>query len=258
MLRSRAIESVCGVPILREPHRSRLERLVRAGAASQDVHDVTTAEGFATPCGHATDAFVARELGRVDGHLRRMVPLLERSVVQARRILDFGCGTGGTSVALSLSCLRPEEVIGVDASAAALEAAAVRAAGHRLPMRRIRFVHVEAGERLPFCAASFDLVVAVSVVEFITDRGRRRDTVEMLRDAVRPGGHLFIATPRPGLRELHSGRFFGDLRRAPGQPWASPPGELVTWTDGWARVALPIRERWLTRWQRLLVRKPAS
>jgi SAM-dependent methyltransferase len=239
-----------------EPHRSRLERLVRAGAASRDVHDSTTSDGFANSRGHATEAFVSRELGRVDNHLRRLVPVLERRVVRARRILDFGCGTGGTSVALALSRLQPEQVIGVDAGPAALEAAAVRAAAYGLPETRVRFVHLAAGEPLPFGEA-FDLVIAVSVVEFITDAQGRRSTVEMLRDAVRPGGHLFIATPRPGLRELHSGRFLGDLRRAPGQPWASPPGELAAWADGWARVPLPIRDRWFTRWQRLFAQKPA-
>lgn len=256
MLDTRAAPPVHGVSMLCEPQRSRLERLVRAGAASQDVHDAGGDDGYATAGGHATDAFVARELGRVHGHLRRLTPLLERSIARARRILDFGCGTGGTSVALALSRLQPDEVIGVDANAAALEAARVRAAGHRLSANRVRFVHLPAGDSLPFCPDSFDLVVAVSVVEFITDRARRHDTVKMLRDAVRPGGHLFIATPRPGLRELHSKRLLGDLRHAPGQPWSSLPGELVRWADGWVRVALPIRERWFTRWQRLLVRKP--
>jgi 2-polyprenyl-3-methyl-5-hydroxy-6-metoxy-1,4-benzoquinol methylase len=229
---------------------------VRAGAASRDVHDSAAKEGFASSDGHASDAFVARELGRVDGHLRRLVPLLERRVVRARRILDFGCGTGGTSVALALSQLLPEQVIGVDAGAAALEAAAVRAAGYGLPEARVQFVHVAAGKPLSF-RESFDLVIAVSVVEFITDAQGRRNTVGMLRDMVCPGGHLFIATPRRGLRELHSGRFLGDLRRAPGHPWASPPQELAAWADGWTRVPLPIRDRWLTRWQRLLARKPA-
>jgi SAM-dependent methyltransferase len=241
---------------MREPHRSHLERLVREGAASRDVHDATTSDGFANARGHASDAFVGRELGRVDGHLRRLMPLLEHRVVRARRILDFGCGTGGTSVALALSGLKPEHVIGVDAGAAALKAAAVRAAGYDLPATRVQFVHVAPGEPLSFGEGAFDLVIAVSVVEFITDVQGRRHTVRMLRDMVRPGGHLFIATPRPGLRELHSGRFLGDLRHAPGQPWASPPAELAAWAEGWARVPLPIRERWFTRWQRLLARKP--
>jgi SAM-dependent methyltransferase len=186
-----------------------------------------------------------------------LVPLLERRIVRAPRILDFGCGTGGTSVALALSRLLPEQVIGVDAGAPAVEAAAVRAAGYGLPTTRIQFVHVDAGEPLSFGAESFDLVIAVSVVEFITDAQRRRATVSMLRDVVRPGGHLFIATPRPGLREFHSGRFLGDLRHSPGQPWASAPGELAAWAEGWARVPLPIRDRWFTRWQRLFARKPS-
>lgn len=256
-MRRRRFEPLRSIPTLREPHRSRLERLVRAGAASRDVHDVTTEDGFANSRGHASNAFVARELGRVEGHLRRLVPLLEHRVGQAPRILDFGCGTGGTSVALALSRLGPERVVGVDAAAPALEAAAVRAAGYGLSPPRVQFVHVAAGEPLSFRHGSFDLVIAVSVVEFITDARQRRDTVRMLRDAVRPGGHLFIATPRPGLRELHSGRFLGDLRRAPGQPWASPSGELAAWAEGWVRETLPMRERWFTRWQRLLVQKPA-
>src|ERR1700759_2939446 len=132
-LQGRTSEPAGGVRAMSEPYRSRLEQLVRAGAASRDVHDATTSDGFANSRGHATDAFVSRELGRVDSHLRRLLPVLERRVVRARRILDFGCGTGGPSVALALSRLKPEQVIGVDAGAAALEAAAVRAAGYGLP-----------------------------------------------------------------------------------------------------------------------------
>lgn len=263
---------------MREPYRSHFIELVRMGAASRDIHDSNGLGSYDSAAGStvASDRFIAREVGRVEMHADSLcVPLVDR-LGRARRILDVGCGTGGTTVALALSALAPEEVVGVDTSAQALEAAAVRAMGYELASGRVRFEQVVAGERFPFADASFDLVTCVSVLEFITSGDDRRGLIaEMLR-VLRPGGHLYLATPNPlRLREYHSRRWLGDLRRKAGYPWSSSATALRTMLRdcqvaslapdrirrhprlrrlGWAAPALA----WALPWQRLLARKPGA
>lgn len=261
---------------MHEPYRSQFIELVRMGAASRDIHDSDGLGSYDSAAGStvASDRFIAREVGRVDMHASSLcVPLAER-LGRARRILDVGCGTGGTTVALVLSRLEPEEVVGVDISVQALEAGEVRAMGYGLAPGRVRFELVEAGRRLPFADASFDLVTCVSVLEFITSDDRRGALISEMLRVLRPGGHLYLATPNPlRLREYHSRRWLGDLRRSPGYPWSSSPTALRRMLRGCEVISLaPDRIRrhprlrrlgwaapalaWVLPWQRLLARKP--
>lgn len=265
---------------MREPYRSRFERMIRDGAASQDVHDSRGTAGFAIRDGAVDERYLAREVGRAESHQRTLTPLLEALVGRAARILDFGCGTGGTTVALARSSLGAAEVIGVDANPAALEAARVRAEAYDLGPPRLRFEVTTPGEPLPFADGSFDLVATVSVMEFISRAADRDAVVDDLRRLVAPGGYLYIATPWPRLREHHSRFWLGDVRRTDGIPWASPPWRTARWGRGWERISvgehlaerlarrLPgVPPRWIARtvgpllpyaatWQKLLFRRP--
>lgn len=86
-----------------------------------------------------------------------------RELLQPRarfsRVLDVGCGTGLSSVALRE---RSDEVVGVDASKEMLRRA-TRAAG-------VRYVACEA-ESLPFGDRGFDLAVACGSIDWV-DRSR--------------------------------------------------------------------------------------
>jgi ubiquinone/menaquinone biosynthesis C-methylase UbiE len=206
-----------------EPYRSEFVALLRSGAGSQDMHDVA-AEDYAT-LSPPDDRMINRELARVGVHLRGFCRLLEREVRAADRVLDVGCGTGGTTVALALSSLGAREVTGIDAGADAVEAARTRAAGHGVA-ERTSFKHVPAGAALPFDSERFDLTTCVSVLEFVTERENRYKLVSEMVRVTKPGGHVVICTPRPGLREYHSRRWFGDFVRKPGFPWASPATDL--------------------------------
>lgn len=261
---------------MREPWRSRFVALVAEGAAARDIHDSDGRGDYDSEAGTfaGSQRFIQREIERVQVHLRGMCALLRSEVAPGGRVLDVGCGTGGTSVALALSPLAPREVVGIDASASALEAARVRACGHDLASDRLRFVHVPVGEAFPFQDASFDLVTCVSVLEFIgSDAARRAFVAEMLR-VTRPGGHTYVATPNPlRLREHHSRRWLGDWLRKPGYPWSSPAHRLHAMFGG-CRVRSLARERvgqhrWLRHaafatfvlgmvlpWQRVLAHKP--
>jgi SAM-dependent methyltransferase len=264
---------------MKEPYLGQFKALIRGGAASLDVHDAPAAEGFATDDDTASEEYVAREVSRVAHHQRSLTPLLERAIARTGRVLDFGCGTGGTTVALALSGLGAQRVVGVDANPRVIDAARLRAAGHGLAPPAVEFLRVVPGEPLPFADGSFDLVTTVSVLEFITEPAQRDRVVADLRRLVAPGGHLFISTPRVAVRQYHSRRLLGDFRRGDGMPWSSPRRQTARWADGWQRVpvAVPVervaqRVPWLPRpivehglawaaplaspWQKILVRKP--
>ena len=263
-----------------EPHASEFRRLIREGAGARDIHGHVPQIGFAERTA-ASDAFVAREMRRVETHRASSCALLEAFTGRALRILDVGCSTGGSAVAMALSpILAPEVVMGVDPEPISLKAARVRASGHGLEPPRVTFRGCRAGSPLPFEDDSFDLVVSVSVLEFVPTASQRRDLVAEMKRVVRPGGHVFLATPSPWrLRELHSGRWFGDFVRRPGYPWATPPWEIERllgdfdpvpiqrWvgTRTLERAGVPPRKvpRPLARavalastWQRVLARKP--
>ena len=287
---------VSTLPAFREPWRSRFADAVLGGAAARDIHDSHGVGEYDTaPAPAAGDSrvhavserFLQRELTRVEMHLRSLCAPLARRLGPTARILDAGCGTGGSTVALALSPLAPSTTVGFDASPEAVDAARLRGQGYGLAdldadaetdtdESGLRFVHVEAGSRLPFADGAFDLVVCVSVLEFIsTPEARRAFAAELLR-VVRPGGHVYLATPNPlRPREYHSRRWFGDWRRVPGFPWSSTPRELRALFPG-CRVESMVRDRlrthphlhrlaWLAPlaallmpWQRVLVRKPGD
>lgn len=265
---------------MKQPYRSQFQALIQQGAGTLDIHD-TSADTPYTAEIRAYDALVEREIGRVDLHRNSLNPILERFVGPVERILDVGCGTGATTVAMALSpVLGALEVIGADPNTWSLEAATVRARGYDMTAERCRFEPLTPGAPLPFDDASFDLTVCVSAIEYIhRSEDRFALAQEMLR-VTSPGGHILLVTPNPlRLRDYHTRRWLGDLRREEGYPWASPPWQLRRMLAGCEIIPLHghqlrhgIERRglpghrlpgWLSflgyalPWQKLLVRKPA-
>jgi SAM-dependent methyltransferase len=263
-----------------EPYTSEFRRLVRLGAGACDIHDRTAENGFAR-CTSASDAFIAREVERVETHRQSLCPILEAFAGRSPRVLDVGCSTGGSTVAIALSpVLAPEVVVGIDPDGLSLHAAEVRARGHALDPRRVTFVRNRPKRELPFADDQFDLVVCVSVLEFLPKAESRCQLVREMKRVTRPGGHVFLSTPNPlRLRDVHAKRWLGDYRRDQGYPWATPPWTMHAMVadcqrlpiDRWIvaraleRTPLPLRlvPRPLARvlalarpWQKLLVRKP--
>jgi ubiquinone/menaquinone biosynthesis C-methylase UbiE len=114
-------------------------------------------------------------------------PWLSRS--RSLRILDAGCGTGATGGWLS----KHGRVVGADISSQAL----------RLLRERYRAVEgVEADlAALPFDDATFDVVVAITVLYHVDDD---RSAVRELARVLRPGGvTLHIEPSMPSLRRAH-------------------------------------------------------
>ena len=116
------------------------------------------------------------------GRRRLLVDLL-RGVAGARagslRILDYGCGTGGNSLAYtSLGT-----VIGIEP-----DGVAVRLANQRGGAEYCR----TTGTRLPFRQGSFDVVVASDVLEHIEDDV---EAVSEIARVLRLGGAAIISVP---------------------------------------------------------------
>ncbi len=268
------------MPEMAEPYASEFRRLVRMGAGARDIHAAGADVGFARRTA-SSDAFVAREMSRIETHRRATCPILEAFAPRSARVLDVGCSTGGSTVAIALSpVIAPEAVVGFDLDALSLRAAEVRAKGNGLDPRRITFVSGRPGAGLPFASDVFDLVVCVSVLEFLPTAEGRRRLIEEMKRVARPGGHVFVSTPSPlRLRDVHAKRWLGDVVRRDGFPWATPPWELRAmiadcervpihdWVVAHAlnRAGLPGRVvpktltraiAWVHAWQKVLVRKP--
>jgi SAM-dependent methyltransferase len=136
------------------------------------------------------DRLEARRLDRT-GWLRGFeeVFVLLRAVAEVRpsRVLDAGCGTGGWTTLVAAP-----EVVGVDSSEAAVEAARARGADARLADI----------EELPFEDGSFDVVICNATLYHLRDldAGLRE-----LARVLRPGGRFVGGYTVPGhLDELWS------------------------------------------------------
>ncbi len=110
--------------------------------------------------------------------------LRRRGGLQGLRVLDVGCGAGLASEALArLGC----RVTGVDASAEAIEAARTHAAAGGLSIA----YRIGGAEDLAEEGAHFDAVVALEVVEHVTDR---EAFCASLAAVARPGAPVFLST----------------------------------------------------------------
>ena len=225
---------------LEEPHLSQFSALVKGGAGSADMVGVDSDHA-------ASDAFVAREVKRADQHRRSLVPMIRQ--LHPGRILDVGCSTGGTTAALAASF--EADVVGIDVSALSVDAAQVRLQG--LGLTRASALLVDPERPWPFDSNSFDLVVCVSVLEFLPSEQERARFLAQIAATARE--HVYISTPSPyAWRELHSGRILGNQRKSPDSPWASTAAWIGAHLPGFVRQTVPMR---LSRWQKLLFRRVA-
>ncbi len=103
---------------------------------------------------------------------------------RGKRLLDFGPGDGWPSLGIAPFA---EEVIGIDASMKRVEVCRANAA--RLEITNAHFVHIPAGEALPFDDESFDGVVAASSIEQTPDP---KATLREIYRVLRPQGRLRI------------------------------------------------------------------
>jgi ubiquinone/menaquinone biosynthesis C-methylase UbiE len=114
----------------------------------------------------------------------RTADLALTCVPAPRRILDVGCGTGYLLGRLAGCAPQAEVLAGIDAAPAMIRAARAASADDRL-----RFV-AGAAERLPWPAATFDLVVSTTSFDHWADQ--QAGLAECAR-VLAPGGRLVLA-----------------------------------------------------------------
>ena len=104
---------------------------------------------------------------------------------QGERVVDIGCGTGASSIALAERVGRTGEVLGIDVSAPML----ARAAERLPPGAPVKFVRADA-TTYRFDAVAFDLLFSRFGVMFFAEPAR---AFANLRMALKPSGRLAFA-----------------------------------------------------------------
>jgi ubiquinone/menaquinone biosynthesis C-methylase UbiE len=156
-------------------------------------------------------------LGQITDRLEQRLLFELAGSVADKTVLDVGCGDG----ALASEFARRDAIVtGLDADPAMIVAARRRT---EIEATQLHFVEGQA-ERLPFNDASFDLVLAVTVLCFVRDA--ERAVVEMAR-VLRPEGRLVIG-------ELGRWSFWAAHRRIRG--WLGHP----TWRVAKFRTAFEL------------------
>jgi len=128
-------------------------------------------------------------VGWIDHRIRARVQAQRGGPV---RLLDIGCGAGLAAEALARLGY---DVLGLDAAADTVAAAAAHAVGQGLPLA----YRVGAAEDLVAEQARFPIVTALEVIEHVTDPAA---FLRLLSQLVEPGGLLFISTLNRTLRSL--------------------------------------------------------
>jgi 2-polyprenyl-6-hydroxyphenyl methylase/3-demethylubiquinone-9 3-methyltransferase len=133
--------------------------------------------------------------------LHRMNPLrvgwIDARIPPHARLLDLGCGAGIAAEALAR---RGHNVLGVDASGEAIEAAIAHAAlaqdeGHKLSLA----YRAGSAEDLVAEGQHFDVVTALEVIEHTEDPAA---FMRLLAALVAPGGVVFVSTLNRTWRSL--------------------------------------------------------
>jgi SAM-dependent methyltransferase len=143
----------------------------------------------------------------VDHHLEYLVPrMLPNMQPNVRRMLDFGCGSGGSAVALAM-VYPGMRFFGTDIDPKEIAAARERAKLYNVA-DRCEFAHVEENGRLPFPDESFDFCLCSSVIEYVIETEARQFCVQEMVRLVATGGLLFFSVPnRLYPFEVHTGKW---------------------------------------------------
>jgi SAM-dependent methyltransferase len=163
----------------------------------------------------AADVLQRDYLRIVDHHLTHLVPRVQPCIDSSvRRVLDFGCGSGGSAIAVALT--NPDlRCWGTDIDEQEIFVARERARLYGVA-DRCDFQHVAPGVPLPFEERFFDLSLCSSVIEYATEKTIRTFCVREMVRLVAPGGFLFFSVPnRLYPFEIHTGKwgwnYFPDL-----------------------------------------------
>lgn len=170
--------------------------------------------------------YLAHHLGGPDSRLSAFVTWLCPEIelrcgrLEGNRVLDFGCGTGATTVALAR---RARHVVGFDIHQESLDLNRRRLAEHDLE-GRVRLLQAQDFREVESELGRFDLILINDVLEHVplSRPGLRRELVRTLFRRLEPGGALYLhqSPNRLWPRDVHTtGQWWIPWTR-PGSSWA--------------------------------------
>lgn len=163
--------------------------------------------------------------------------------VSGRKVLEFGCNVGASSVVLAKL---GADVVGVD-----VDAAHVRIAAAGLKLHEIgsgaKVLHVSDTRALPFENGAFDFGIANSVLEYVEPDQLEAVMAEIHR-VLAPGATLLVCgtASRLAPREIHSRRWlvnYCPTALAPSWQRGLSPSHLAKAIEG--KFVPTARRRWL-------------
>jgi 2-polyprenyl-3-methyl-5-hydroxy-6-metoxy-1,4-benzoquinol methylase len=187
-------------PIENAPHKpdveDRLGEILRGFEYSEDframiVHHLRGKERWPNYQTYLKGGLGSRE-GRVVRFAAETCPEIRYHCgdVSQLRALDFGCGTGCSTVVLA-SCFK--EVTGFDIDQEGLELARRRLKEHGLSQKTRLFAASDV-DKMKDELGTFDFILANGVIEHIplTQKGERERTLRLLFGMLNRGGYLYI------------------------------------------------------------------
>jgi 2-polyprenyl-3-methyl-5-hydroxy-6-metoxy-1,4-benzoquinol methylase len=161
-------------------------------------------EVYATKGIHVCDEIMREEDPRYVEHAIRhdVFGYVEPCEFAGKRVLDFGCGAGASTMVLS-RLLPPCEIVGIELQERLLRLARQRA--EHLGTRGVRFLRSPSGDSLPEALGKFRFVILSAVFEHLLPQERRM-LLPLIWLHLECGGVLFLnQTPhRYSPIELHT------------------------------------------------------
>jgi ubiquinone/menaquinone biosynthesis C-methylase UbiE len=163
------------------------------------IREIYAAKGM-----HVCDEIMREEDPRqVENWIRHEVlGYVDAAAFAGRRVLDFGCGSGASTLVLA-KLLPPCEIVGIELEPKLLRIAQLRAA--HFGRHDVHFMLSPSGDALPSGIGSFDFVIFSAVFEHLLPR-ERATLLPTVWEHLKPGGILFLnQTPyRYSPIEMHT------------------------------------------------------
>jgi 2-polyprenyl-3-methyl-5-hydroxy-6-metoxy-1,4-benzoquinol methylase len=126
----------------------------------------------------------------IEAHLRAtLFAYLPKSAFVGKRLLDFGCGSGASTMIMARALPATPSIVGVELEESFLRIARVRADFYG--MTNVRFEHSPSGDQLPEGLGLFDFIVLPAVYEHLLPH-ERKTIIPQLWTHLNKGGVLFI------------------------------------------------------------------